>query len=76
MAWIPAPHPEECEPELAEELRANADPSTGLVDEILRVHALDPRGLRAHLGVYEAAMRGSETILGGGFLRTWAAACW
>lgn len=62
MAWIPAPTPDECAPETAELLRAHADPDTGEVDEILRVHALDPRGLEGHLAVYQAAMRGTAGL--------------
>ncbi len=59
MAWIPAPGPDACDPEAAALLRAAADPKTGEADEILRVHALDPSGLAAHLAVYKAAMRGT-----------------
>jgi alkylhydroperoxidase family enzyme len=62
MAWIPAPTPDECAPDLCAILRANADPETGQVDEILRVHALDRRGLEGHLAVYQAAMRGSRGL--------------
>ncbi|MDA1264822.1 MAG: carboxymuconolactone decarboxylase family protein [Planctomycetota bacterium] len=57
MAWIPAPGPDASPPETAELLRANADPATGEVDEVLRVHALDHLGLTGHLAVYRAAMR-------------------
>ncbi|MBC8329485.1 MAG: carboxymuconolactone decarboxylase family protein [Planctomycetes bacterium] len=56
MAWI-RDHSDD--PECAELLRAHADPATGAVDNILRVHALHPAGLRAHLAVYRAAMTGT-----------------
>lgn len=62
MAWVPAPNPEDCEGELASLLAANADPVTGRVDEILRVHGLDPEGLAAHLAVYRSAMRGTPGL--------------
>lgn len=62
MAWIPAPTPDECGPPAADRLQAHADPETGEVDEILRVHALDPSGLDAHLAVYGVAMRGTSGL--------------
>jgi alkylhydroperoxidase family enzyme len=62
MAWIPTPGPEGVGPELARLMRDHADPETGAVDEILRVHALDPDGLRAHLAVYQSAMRGTRGL--------------
>ncbi len=62
MAWIPAPSPEESSPQLASLLAAEADPETGEVDEILRVHGLDPQGLQAHLALYRAAMRGTRGL--------------
>lgn len=62
MAWIPAPTHEDSPPDLASLLRASADPDTGRVDEILRVHGLDPPGLEAHLAVYQVAMRGTRGL--------------
>jgi len=62
MAWIPSPNPDECQPDVADRLRQHADPGTGEVDEILRVHALDPGGLDGHLAVYKAAMRGTPGL--------------
>ena len=56
MAWItyqPDPRDED-------ELRALyadcRDADTGEVDNILRIHARHPAGLRAHLALYRAAM--------------------
>lgn len=62
MAWIPAPKPPDCPPETSEILRSHEDPSTGEVDEILRVHALDRGGLEAHLAVYLSAMEGTRSL--------------
>ena len=39
-----------------------ADPGTGRTDEILRAHALHPAGLRAHLALYRASMRGTPGL--------------
>ena len=32
------------------------------VDNILKIHSLDPAGLDAHLAVYTSAMRGTPTL--------------
>ena len=62
MAWIS----HEPAPDDAEELRALyadcADAETGEVDNILRIHARNPAGLRAHLALYRAAMAGSPGL--------------
>lgn len=62
MSWIPAPGPSEVDPKLAQLMRTHADPQTGAVDEILRVHGLDGEGLSAHLAVYQSAMRGTKGL--------------
>lgn len=59
MAWIST---EPADAATAELLLSLADPSSGRTDEILRVHALHPAGLRAHLAVYRAAMRGTSGL--------------
>jgi len=59
MAWI---RDQSDDPESAALLRAHADPATGRVDNILRVHALHAEGLRAHLGVYRAALTGPRGL--------------
>ena len=48
---------EDAHGELAELFDASRDPRSGELDEILRVHALDPAGLAAHLALYRSAMR-------------------
>lgn len=62
MAWIRTIDDGEAEGRLAELYAAASDPSTGKLDEILRVHSLHPAGLKAHLALYTAVMRGTETL--------------
>ena len=38
------------------------DPAYGRVDNVLAVHSLNPRGMAAHLGLYESAMAGTATL--------------
>lgn len=37
------------------------DPKHGRVDNVLAVHSLNPRGMKAHLALYESAMAGTAT---------------
>ncbi|MYJ81531.1 MAG: peroxidase [Acidimicrobiaceae bacterium] len=38
------------------------DPRYGRVDNVLAVHSLNPRGMAAHLALYESAMAGTATL--------------
>ncbi len=38
------------------------DPAYGRVDDVLAVHSLNPRGMAAHLALYESAMAGTATL--------------
>ena len=38
------------------------DPAYGRVDNIMAVHSLNPRGMAAHLRLYESAMAGTATL--------------
>ena len=38
------------------------DPAYGRVDNIFAVHSLNPRGMWAHLALYESAMAGTATL--------------
>ena len=62
MAWIDT----SILPEHADALTSlgaeHQDQDTGQVDNILSVHALHPAGLRAHLALYTAVMRGTPTL--------------
>lgn len=62
MAWIETIDEGDARGELAELYARGRDPHTGGVDNILKVHALSPDGLAAHLAVYRAAMRGTRGL--------------
>ncbi len=62
MAWIRLIEREDAEPALAARYAAIADPVTGDVDNILKVHGLDPIGLDAHLALYRSAMRDTAAL--------------
>jgi alkylhydroperoxidase family enzyme len=64
MAWIRTDFDPAAEPRLAARLAAHADPATGRVDHILKVHALKPESLVAHLALYLSAMRGTPGLSG------------
>ena len=38
------------------------DPKYGRVDNVIAVHSLNPRGMAAHLALYESAMAGTATL--------------
>ena len=38
------------------------DPTYGRVDNVIAVHSLNPRGMAAHLALYESAMAGTATL--------------
>lgn len=59
MAWIRVTDEGDADDQLAPlYARAGGAP----VDNILKVHALHPDGLAAHLAVYTAAMAGTSTL--------------
>jgi len=62
MPWIEAPHEDDWEGELADLKPEVADPDTGRVDWIMRIHALDSGSLRAHNILYRQAMKGTKTL--------------
>ncbi|MFT4542994.1 MAG: alkylhydroperoxidase family enzyme [Planctomycetota bacterium] len=62
MAWIQTIAPEEAEGGLVELYAAAADPTTGELDAIMRIHSLHPAGLSAHLELYKAVMTGSSGL--------------
>jgi alkylhydroperoxidase family enzyme len=61
VAWIETDAAGESE-ELAPLLRRARDPRSGKVDHILSIHSLHPAGLRAHLELYTAVMRGTPSF--------------
>ena len=62
MSWIATPTDAPPGSPLAALLDRARDPRSGALDHIMAVHALHPAGLEAHLGLYLAVMRGSDTL--------------
>ena len=62
MAWIPMVPDHEWSGELAPLHDAAVDRTYGRVDNIIAVHSLNPRGMAAHLAVYESAMAGTASL--------------
>lgn len=61
-AWIETVSEAAASGRLAELYERFAEPATGRVDHVLRVHSLDVEGLEAHVAVYLSAMRGSGSF--------------
>jgi alkylhydroperoxidase family enzyme len=61
-AWIDTIPPRSAEGLYARLIGPFTDPASGRTDHILQVHSLHPEGLEGHLGVYNAAMIGSEAL--------------
>jgi alkylhydroperoxidase family enzyme len=64
MAWIDVIPEEEADEELRALYERARDPATGVLDNILSIHSLHPRGLAAHLDLYRAVMAGSPGLPG------------
>ncbi len=62
MAWIETKNAEQADGELAKLYQEACDPKTGQLDNIMAIHSLHPVGLRAHLALYAAVMRGTATL--------------
>jgi uncharacterized peroxidase-related enzyme len=60
MSWIKVIDEDEATGRLAKLYAACAD--DGGVDNVLKIHSLNPAGLAAHLAVYKSAMHGTETL--------------
>lgn len=60
-AWIRVVDEADASGELAELYGRVAEPD-GSLDNVLKVHSLHPAGLRAHLELYRAVMRGTPTL--------------
>jgi len=63
-AWIDSIPESAATDEVADLYERVRDPDSGKVDHILMVHSLHPAGMRAHLDLYTAAMRGTRTLRG------------
>lgn len=62
MAWIRTIDEQAAEGRLAELYARMADPASGRVDHVLKIHSLHPDGLAAHWELYRAAMRGTAGL--------------
>ena len=56
IAWIDVIHEDEAEGRLAELYKSYAEPD-GSVDNVLKVHSLQPRSLKTHFQFYALLMR-------------------
>lgn len=61
MAWIKMIEEEEAQGELAE-LYSQAQEPWGGVDNILKIHSLNPASLRGHFNLYKTLMRGPSDL--------------
>ena len=61
MAWIRIIPEDEAEGELAELYEAYQEPHGG-VDNILRIHSLAPRSMRAHFELYKLLMASTREL--------------
>ena len=61
MAWIRVIQEEEADGELKQLYRQMTGPSGG-VDNILKIHSLNPPSLRAHFELYKSLMRGPSGL--------------
>jgi len=62
MTWIETIDESQWNGELAELRKQIADPTTGRVDNIMAVHGIDAGSLKAHLALYQQAMRGTASL--------------
>lgn len=60
--WIETIADAAAEGELRELYDRSRDPRSGKLDAIMQVHGLHPDGLRGHLALYEAVMRGTPGL--------------
>ena len=62
MAWIQTVPETAADDELARLYDEARDPRTGQLDHILQIHSLNPAGLAAHIQLYRAVLRGSQSL--------------
>jgi uncharacterized peroxidase-related enzyme len=61
MAWIKVIGEDEATGKLAEMYAELIEPWGG-VDNIMKIHSLNPASLQAHVGLYKTVMRGSKAL--------------
>ena len=64
MAWIETIPEDQAEGILAEHYARMQDPESGRVDNVLKIHSLEPDGLAAHWALYRSAMRATKGLRG------------
>ncbi len=62
MAWIETIAEEDADGELARLYRLSLEPQSKRVDNILKTHSLHPEGLKVHLELYRAVMKGTRSL--------------
>jgi alkylhydroperoxidase family enzyme len=62
MAWIETIDEAAAEGDLAALYQGLLDPESRVVDNIMKVHSLHPRGLAAHESLYRAVMAGTAGL--------------
>lgn len=62
MVFIRTVSESEADGELAELYAACVDPTSGQVDNILKIHSISSAGLKAHIGLYKSALAGTATL--------------
>jgi alkylhydroperoxidase family enzyme len=62
MAWIETPREDEWDGELAVLYDTVADRTHSRVDNIMQIHALNPKAMAAHQALYVSAMSGTKTL--------------
>jgi len=62
MAWIRTIDEGAADGRLSAAYRGARDPSSGKVDNVLKIHSLNPEGLIGHLALYRTVMRGTPGL--------------
>jgi hypothetical protein len=62
MSWIETIPDDAADGELAGLYDRSRDSDSGELDHIMAIHSLHPAGLAAHMALYEAVMRGTESL--------------
>jgi len=62
MAWIDVIPDDQWEGPLGELFADVVDRDSGVVDNIMAIHSLNPKGLAAHNALYTSAMSGTATL--------------
>jgi alkylhydroperoxidase family enzyme len=62
IAWIETVTEDEAEGDLAEAYATSAEPDTGDVDHIMKIHSLNPQSLFDHYHLYKTLMYGKSPL--------------